>query len=159
MLSNVRAVTGATGRTRRIQLSQFVSSCAKERLFTGDRSRCFDDFARAEVAPAALCAFFEQAERWVHRVRMRRDFEHREVMQGIAEDGIWAGQADAAEGRGLGGARRNVDEFAGNDFVGDFDFGCKNAIFGDTEFANTFGDDPLVGGTDCPEFDVGLAQG
>jgi hypothetical protein len=76
----------------------------------------------------------------------------------VAEDGGRMRQADAAESCGFGRAGGDVNQFAGDDLVGHFDFGGEDAIFGNAEFANALSDNPLVGGTDGPEFDVGLAQ-
>ena len=64
---------------------------------------------------------------------MGGDLEHGEVVERVAEDGVGVGQAYAAECRGFCRAGGNVDEFAGNDSVGNFDFGGENALFGDAE--------------------------
>jgi hypothetical protein len=58
------------------------------RLFSGDR--CFKAFGglRAEVAPTVLCGSFKECRRGVDGERLARDFEHGEVVDGIAKDGI-----------------------------------------------------------------------
>ena len=89
---------------------------------------------------------------------MGGDLEHGEVVERIAEDGVGMRKTDAAERCGFGRAGGDVDEFAGDEAVDDFDFGGEDALFGNAEVANAFRDDPLVGGTDGPELDVGFAQ-
>ena len=106
--------------------------------------------AGTEVAPTATGAFFEEAKRRIDRERLRRDFEHGEIMEGIAKDGVGVWEADAAKRLGFGLIRRNVDEVGGDDAVGDFDFGGEYTIFRDAELSNAFRNHPLVGGANCP---------
>lgn len=87
------------------------------------------------------------------------DLKHGKVMKRVAKHGIGMGQADTAECGGFRWAGGNIDEFARDYFVYDFDLGGQNTFFGDTEFADAFGDNPLVGGTYCPEFYIGVAKG
>ena len=81
---------------------------------------------------------------------MGGDLEHGEVVERVAEDGVGMGQAHAAKRHRFCRAGGNVDEFAGDDAVDNFDFGGEDALFGNAEIAHTFRDDPLVGGTHGP---------
>jgi hypothetical protein len=127
-------------------------------LFTGNGGRSFNHFARAEVAPASFGTLFEEPQGGVDREGMRRHFQHGKVVERVAEDGISPGNSDAPESGGFGGSGGNVDEFAGDDSVCDSDLRSEHSIVGDAEFANTFRDDPLIGGADGPEFDSLVAQ-
>ena len=89
---------------------------------------------------------------------MRGNLEHGQIVQRVAKDSIGAGKAYAAKSGGFCRAGGYIDEFAGDDFVRDFDLGGEHALFGNAEIAHAFGDDPLVSGTDGPEFDVGLTE-
>ena len=89
---------------------------------------------------------------------MLGDLEHCEIVQRVAEDRVRMRQADAAECCGFSWAGGDVNEFAGDDLVGHFDFGGEDAILGNAEFANALGDNPLVGGADRPELDIGFAE-
>jgi hypothetical protein len=89
---------------------------------------------------------------------MNGDLEHGKVVARVAEDSVGTRKSNAAQGSGLCGAGGNVDQFAGDQAVDDFDLSREDALFGNAKGANAFRDNPLVGGTDGPEFDVGLAQ-
>jgi hypothetical protein len=127
-------------------------------LFAGDRGGRFDGFPGTEVAPAAFCAFFEERGRGVDGKGMGGDLEHGEVVARVSEDGVRMGQADAAKRSGFGRAGGNIDKFTGDQAVYDFDLGGEDALLGNAKGADAFRYNPLVGGTDSPEFDAGCAE-
>jgi len=51
--------------------------------------------------------------------------------------------------------RWHVEDFGGNDAVGDANLGGQHAVFRDIECADAFGNYPFVGGADGPDLDTG----
>ena len=82
------------------------------------------------------------------------DGEHRGVMDGVAEDRVGRGDADAGEGGDFAFVGGHVEEDVGDDAVLDLDAGREDAVCGDPKRANTFFDDPVVGGADGPDLDA-----
>lgn len=135
-----------------------MGRAGRHRLFAGDGTRGFQDFAGPEVSPSAASTFFEQSGRWIDGEGMCRDLEHGEIVKGVAEDRVGMGKADAAKCFGFSAVSGDIDEVGGNDVFGDSDFGGKDALLGNAEVAHAFGDDPLVGGTHGPKLDVAIDQ-
>src|SRR6202034_3704799 len=80
-----------------------------------------------------------------------RDGEHGRVVDGVAEDGVGCGDADAAEGFDFVFVGGDVEEAVGDDAVVDGDAGGEDVVGGDVEAADAFFDDPVVGGADGPD--------
>ena len=89
---------------------------------------------------------------WVDGEGVAGDFQHGGVVDGVAEDGVWVEDADAAEGLGLAFIGGDVDELAGDDSVFDFDAGGEDVAGGNVEALDAFFDDLVVGGADGPDF-------
>jgi len=84
------------------------------------------------------------------------DGEHGGVVDGVAEDGVGSViaccDAYAREGDDFIFVGGDVEEVVGDEAVGvDLDMGGEDAVGGDVEAANTFFDDPVVGGADGPD--------
>jgi hypothetical protein len=102
--------------------------------------------------PAVGGGDIDQRRRWIDGEGAACDFEHGGVVDGVAEDGVGVGDADAAEGFGLAFVGGDVDELAGDDAVFDLDGGREDAADGNVEALDAFFNDPVVGGTDGPDF-------
>ena len=79
------------------------------------------------------------------------DGEHVGVVNGVSEDGVRGGDADAVQRGYLAIVGGNVQEGFGNDPVFDFDTCGKNAAGGDAEALDALFDDPVVRGGDDPD--------
>src|SRR5580692_10487335 len=110
------------------------------------------------MAPAFLRRSFEQRRRWIDGEGATRQLQHREVVNGVAENRVGAGKSHAFESRGLGLVGGYVDDLAGNNAVLDSDLGCQNALDRNPEIAQALSDNPAIGGADGPEFDAGFAH-
>src|SRR5665213_1097934 len=111
-----------------------------------------------EVTPAVLCGRLKQCGRWVDREWTAREFQHRQVVNGVAEDRIGRGQSYPLECNGLAWAGGYVDNLGCNKPIRDADLGGQNALLRDAEVAHALGNHPAVGRTDGPKFSAALAQ-
>lgn len=111
-----------------------------------------------EDGPAVGGGNIDEGRRRVDGEGAAGDLKHGGVVDGVAEDGVGVGDADAAEGFGLAFVCGDVDELAGDDAVFNFDAGGKDAGGGNVEALDAFFDDPVVGGTDGPDFGALLLE-
>ncbi len=105
-----------------------------------------------EDGPVAGCSDISERWGWIDGEGAAGDPEHGGVVDGVAEDSVGVGDADAAEGCGLAFVGGDVDEVAGGDAVFDFGAGGEDAAGGNVEEFDAFFDDPVVGGADGPDF-------
>ncbi len=105
-----------------------------------------------EDGPAVRGGDIDQGRGWVDGEGTARNLEHGGVVDRVAEDGVGVGNAGAAKGFGLAFVGRDVDEFAGDDAVFNFDAGGENAAGGKVEALDAFFNDPVVGRADGPDF-------
>ncbi len=80
-----------------------------------------------------------------------RDGEHGGVVDGVAEDGVGYGDADATQGFDFAFVGGDVDDAVGGIKAVGFDACGEDAVGGDVEALDAFFDDPVVGGADGPD--------
>jgi len=119
----------------------------------GDLSRRFSggDGGGVVNRPGFGGGAIEEAGAGIYGEGLARDGKHCGVVDGVAEDGVGGGDADAAQGFDFVFVGGDVDEAVGDDVVVDLDAGAEDVVGGDVEAANTFFDDPVVGGADGPD--------
>lgn len=105
-----------------------------------------------EDRPAVGGGDIDERRGWINGEGVAGDFHHGCIVDGVAEDGVGIGDADASEGFGLSFVGGDVDEIAGDDSVFDFHTGCEDATGGNVKALDAFFHDPVVGGTDGPDF-------
>ena len=114
--------------------------------------------AGKEVAPASLGCGFEQGGRGIDGEGLDGDVEHGQVVNGVAKDRIGRRYSHAPKSCGFSLVGGHVEDFGGNDAVGDANLGGQHAVFRDIECADAFGNYPFVGGADGPDLDTGCKQ-
>jgi hypothetical protein len=108
--------------------------------------------------PAGVGCDLQQGLGWIDGISLFGEGEHRSIVNGIAEDGVGRGAVDAAERFGLAFVGWNVDDVFGDEAIFDADFCSHDAFSRNTEAGYAFFHNPVVGGTDGPDFRAAVVK-
>ncbi len=124
-------------------------------LALGDHLR---DGSGVEDGPALFRGDGNQGGRGIDGEGTPGEGQHRGVVDGVAEDAVWRGQSDPAQGHSFALAGGNVEKFRGSNAIGDADARGQNAIGRDAEGAHALLDHPAIAGADGPNDATAAAQ-